>query len=852
MALGPGVKLGPYEILAPLGAGGMGEVYRAHDSRLAREVAVKVLPAGFASDPERLRRFEQEARAAGALNHPNVLAVHDTGHHEGSPYVVSELLEGQTLRERAAGGALPMRKAVEIGAQIARGLAAAHDKGIVHRDLKPENVFVTSDGQVKILDFGLAKLTQAERGEESQSPTEARGTDAGTVLGTVGYMSPEQVKGASVDHRSDIFSFGAILYELLSGRRAFRRETSAETMTAILREDPPDLTETNKALPPALERIVAHCLEKNPQERFASARDLAFDLEALSDKSSTSTAAQRARGARGASRRTLLAAGWLGSLVAAAAVAYWLGGRGVAGPQPRYEQLSFGHGTVFAAAFSPDGASVLYSARWNGKPERLYTLRLDLPIEQPLGFEGRLIGTAGGEVAFLREDKTLLRAPLSGGGLREVANGVLEADWSSDGTRFAITRSAGAKQVLEFPIGTVRHETVGDFMRIRTSPDGARVAFIENPSKSVVGGWIGIADANGVRRLTGERLLITTSLVWAPDGRELWFTEAEGTAFRIGAVSTSGRVRTLIRTAQAPVLQASSHDGRVLISLGEVRRMVAGRAAGDAVERDLTVRGFSQSWDISDDGRHYVVSDTVGGENQSAFLGSLDGAPLVRLGAGGPNSISPDGRSVAAWKSSPHEIGNHLVLLPTGAGEPRDVPRGSIRSYMDARFLRDGRRLLSSASEEGKPRRLFLQDLPDGLPTAVTPEGIFTEYAYSTPDGVWVAAGSDFQAAAYQLYPLAGGEPRPIPGLEKGDQPLRFSSDGRRLYVREDAGDTSKVRIATLDLASGRKVPWKVLSPADPAGVATIDYVYLTPDGSAYVYNYWRNLSDLFLVTSLK
>jgi eukaryotic-like serine/threonine-protein kinase len=847
MPLGPGAKVGPYEVLAPLGAGGMGEVYRARDERLARDVAVKVLPAGFTSDPERLRRFEQEARATGALNHPNILAVHDTGHHDGSPYVVSELLEGQTLRERAAGGALPVRKAVEIGAQIARGLAAAHDKGIVHRDLKPENVFVTSDGQLKILDFGLAKLTQAEGGAQSQSPTEARGTEAGTVLGTVGYMSPEQVRGVAVDHRSDIFSLGAILYELLSGRRAFRKETSAETMTAILREDPPDLTETGKAIAPALERIVSHCLEKNPQERFASARDLAFDLESLSEKSGATTT--RARVVAGRRRRWGTAAAWLASLAAAGATAFWIGQRAAARPHPRYEQLSFGHGSVVSARFSPDEAILLYTARWKGAPPRVYALRLDLQVEQPLGLEGRVVGVAAGEVAFLREE-TLLRAPLSGSGVREVANGVLNADWSSDGKRFAITRSAGAKQALEFPIGTMRHETVGFFQQVRISPDGTSVAYVENPSLGVIGGWIGIADAKGVRRLTGEGLLM--SIAWTPDGRELWFTEDEGRGYRIGAVSMSGRARTLLRTPQMPILHASSRDGRVLLSLGESRRMVAGRAAGDAVERDLTVRGYSQSWDISEDGRRYVVSDAVGGEEDlSAFLGSLDAAPLVRLGAGGPNSISPDGRAVVAWKASPRESGTHLVLLPTGAGEPRDVPRGSIRSYLDARFLPDGRRLLSSASEEGKPRRLFLQELPDGVPTAVTPEGIYTEYAHSTPDGAWVAAGSDFHAAAYQLYPLGGGEPRPIPGLEKGDQPLRFSADGRRLYVRESTLDMSKVRIATLDLASGRKLPWKVLSPADPAGVVRIDYVYLTPDGSAYVYNYVRNLSDLFLVTGL-
>ena len=288
LTLSAGTRLGPYEILAPIGAGGMGEVYRASDPRLGRAVAIKVLPASFSADPDRLRRFEQEARAAGVLNHPNITAVLDIGEdaQTGSPYVVQELLEGATLRERLEDGPLPLRKAIELAAQAARGLAAAHEKGIVHRDLKPENLFVTEDGRLKILDFGLAKLTQPEKGgPQTNLPTETAGTEPGIVMGTLGYMSPEQVRGRSADARSDIFSFGAILYEMLAGQRAFRGDSAADTMSAILREDPPDISVTNRNVTPGLERIVRHCLEKNPEERFHSAHDLAFDLQALSGAS---------------------------------------------------------------------------------------------------------------------------------------------------------------------------------------------------------------------------------------------------------------------------------------------------------------------------------------------------------------------------------------------------------------------------------------------------------------------------------------------------------------------------------------------------------------------------------------
>jgi serine/threonine protein kinase len=288
VTLAAGTKLGPYEILAPLGAGGMGEVYRAKDPRLGREVAIKVLPASFSADADRLRRFEQEARAAGILNHPNITAVYDIGSHDGAPYVVQELLEGETLRSALAGGKLSQRKAIDNALQIAHGLAEAHEKGIVHRDLKPENLFLTKDGRLKILDFGLAKLThQEEGGQATNLPTATGGTEPGVVMGTLGYMSPEQVKGRPADARSDIFSFGAILYEMLSGQRAFHGDSAAETMSAILREEPPDLSVTNQSISPGLERIVRHCIEKNAEQRFHSAHDVAFALEALSGVSAS-------------------------------------------------------------------------------------------------------------------------------------------------------------------------------------------------------------------------------------------------------------------------------------------------------------------------------------------------------------------------------------------------------------------------------------------------------------------------------------------------------------------------------------------------------------------------------------
>src|SRR5580693_5156560 len=293
MALPSGTKLGPYDIQSLIGAGGMGEVYRARDARLNRIVAIKVLPRSYSADADRLQRFVQEARSAAALNHPNILSIFDIGEDHGAPYIVSELLEGQTLRERIRSGSLSSRKAIDYALQAARGLAAAHEKGIVHRDLKPENLFITNDDRVKILDFGLAKLTRPEVDPDADAATVQVNTEPGQIMGTVGYMSPEQVRGKPADHRSDIFAFGSILYEMISGQHAFRGDSPADTMSAILKEEPPELSETSRNVPPALERIVRHCLEKIPAHRFQSAGDLAFNLETLTDSSAVSTVAAK-------------------------------------------------------------------------------------------------------------------------------------------------------------------------------------------------------------------------------------------------------------------------------------------------------------------------------------------------------------------------------------------------------------------------------------------------------------------------------------------------------------------------------------------------------------------------------
>ena len=386
MPLASGSRLGSYEIISPIGAGGMGEVYKARDARLNRDVAIKVLPDLFSRDPDRLARFEREAQAVAALSHPGILAIHDFGTSGETTYAVMELLEGETLRERLAGGSLPPRKAVEYGVQIARALAAAHDRGIIHRDLKPENLFITADDRAKILDFGLARqvTTAVVAGDQTYSPDASRQTTPGTVLGTMGYMSPEQVRGEAGDQRSDIFAFGAVLYEMVTGRRAFTGNTQAETISAVLRDEPADPLTVATGLPPAVARIIWHCLEKKPETRFRSAHDLAFALETVTGVSSSPMPASELSGKRGriGSWRTAAAV----AAITAVPLAFWGGRRtaepgGVSAPniQPKFTRLTFDQGQVSRALFAPDGHTILYSAKWLGQPSQLFLTRVDQP-----------------------------------------------------------------------------------------------------------------------------------------------------------------------------------------------------------------------------------------------------------------------------------------------------------------------------------------------------------------------------------------------------------------------------------------------------------------------------------------
>jgi len=848
MSLSPGAKLGPYEIVGAIGAGGMGEVYRARDARLARDVAVKVLPASFAEDAERLRRFEQEARATGALNHPNILAVYDIGEHEGAPYVVSELLEGEPLRQRIGATPLPQRKAIDYAVQIGRGLAAAHDKGIVHRDLKPDNVFVTNDGRVKILDFGLAKVTHPEALSEADSALPTGGppaTGAGTVLGTVGYMSPEQVRGRPVDHRSDIFSLGIVLYEMLTGQRAFRGDSAVETMNAILKEDPPPITESARSLPPALDRIVAHCLEKSPEERFQSARDVAFDLEALSGLSAQTLAASTQ-----SERSVWLKRAAAALALAALAAAVFFAGR-VSSPKgsgAEFEPLTFRRGDVQTARFAPDGRSVVYSAAWEGGELGLYTTQPGSPESRSLELPRASVSSISrnGEMALIFQGSrsVLARMPLGGGAPREVLERVEWADWGPDADSLAITRFEAGRSRLEYPIGKLLHEVGGALSDVRVSPAGDRIAFAEHPNTMDERGDVAVVDLEGRKTTLSAGWEDVGGLAWGPGGREVWFTaSAAGPDRSLYAVTLDGQLRRLAGVPGSLYLCDVAPDGRALVAHGTRRPAIVALPPGESEERELTWMDFSWLWDLSPDG-HRVLFDeegVAGGPGYAVYLRTTDGAPAVRLGKGGSFSLSPDG----AWALAHDLTKQTLLLLPTGPGEPRELSAQGIRSFSWAGWFPDGKRLLVSGFEEGKGVRLYQQPLDGGTPTPITPEGVAPARNTLSPDAKWVAWAHQDQLL---LYPVDGGEPRPVPGAEPEDRAVRWSADGRLLYVRQGR---LPLKLAAIDVATGHREALREFGPRDRVGVSSVTGFVLTPDAKHYAYGYMRSLFGLYLLKGI-
>ncbi|MGA9508927.1 MAG: WD40 repeat domain-containing serine/threonine protein kinase [Candidatus Sulfotelmatobacter sp.] len=848
-----GRVIGHYRIVEKIGAGAMGEVFRARDERLDREVALKLIRPASSANPDHLRRFELEARAAAALNHPNIVAIYDIGVDDGTPYIVCELLEGKTLRKRLSEGALPVPLAVDYSLQIVQGLIAAHQRRIIHRDLKPENLFVTTDGRIKILDFGVAKLQSAP--EESGRTVEELTTitKSGMVLGTVAYMAPEQLRGKPVDHRCDIFSVGAILYEMLAGRRAFRGETEVDTITAVLREDPPDSDLEQAGIPLQFRHIVRHCLEKEPENRFQSASDLGFALETLSDASGIRAARRRSTRVQASMLPWALVGIFLVAILGL--VATQLSRKPLF--TTTYQRLTFEEGTVYSARFTPDFQSIVYGAAWNQRPLQLFSTVGDSPLTQPLNVtdasllaiskRGELALTIhGAHKEHLKIEKgTLARAPLAGGSPRELLEDVAWADWGANGD-IAVVHHVDGRDQIEYPIGHVLYQGSGWISHIRLSPQDDRIAFINHLSLWDDRGSVWLVDHGGKVRTLSPVYDSADGLAWSSDGKEIWFTAAaSGYTRSLMAVNDAGKIRTILKIPAGLTLQDMAPDGRVLVSLDVERlAMATSTRAGKAV--DISWHDWDVAKDISRDGQSVLFEDAseAAGPNYSVAIRKIDGTPPVQLGEGSAGGLSPDGKwAISIITGSPGRI----ALYPIGPGQPRTIPvTGLERIYNgSSHFLADGKRITINGNERGHAVRCYFVDLESGKLTPVTPEGVTGGLV--SPDGRYIIANNGPVAA---VYPIAGGPPRPIPGFEPGLIPVQWSEDDSALYGYLPGQIPTKV--FKINLATGEKTLIQELQPETNAGLVSIAPVVVSRDGSRFAYSYYQVFSVLYVISGLR
>ena len=854
-----GDTIGRYLIRSKLGEGGMGEVYRAFDQKLNRDVALKLLPSAFSQDPDRLLRFEQEAQAAGALNHPNILAVHDVGMDNGSPYIVSELLEGEELREQLKNGALTQRKVLDYAKQIAEGLAAAHERGITHRDLKPENLFVTADGRVKILDFGLAKLRpQRNAPISSEIATQKQITDPGTVMGTVGYMSPEQVRGNEADHRSDIFSFGSILYEMLSGERAFQRETLAETMTAILKEEPRELSDVSMATNPQLDRIVRRCLEKKPERRFHSAHDLAFALEALSTPSGSVNQISTTQGS--VSRRNLFERerlGWLVALLAVIAAAVVLvfayfrtnSYRDTSVEVKQFTLASPPEGSLVmqtapAVMFSPNGSHIVSTVRISGKLQlidRQLSSAATRPIEGTQGATDPFFSPDGKWIGFFVGG--LLKKVLLSGGVPETlckADNARGGTWTTDGSiiftpgtdspLYRISAEGGGVEA----ISTIDSEAKERSHRWPSALPGGQAILFSVAYQT--GNPLDDANVAVLDRRTGKHRIIIKGGVFAryvAPGYIVYGRRSTLTAvpFDLKRLEVTGPPMTVQEN-----VEGLKSNGRVQFSISDNGDLtyVEGRADDprDAAQPLLWVdrRGVEQvlSGDpqryakprLSPDGHTLFVE--VAEPESAVWSYNMDRGTLTRVTYGGVSYgpiPSPDGK-LLAYQATRDGVAGAMVSQVDGNGEQRLT--STKRLHVPTSWTADGSAVVITAGAESGYLEVWLIPVTgDHTPQTLVQGPFNAGGARCSPDGHWLAYVAD-ESGRNEIYlrPYPQAGPRIQISAEGGTSPV-WSRNGRELFFRNGDQILAVSMTAGAQVVAGKpQVLFSKLIPEDASGPA--------------------------------
>jgi len=859
--LAPGVRLGPYEVLSVLGTGGMAEVYRARDTRLGRDVALKVVNESLAGSPDLARRFEQEARLAGSLNHPNVIAVYDVGHHQGATYFVTELLEGESLRHRLSGGPIPLHTALEWGAQMARGLAAAHARAVIHRDVKPDNVFITSDGHVKLLDFGIAKLTDRMREDgphdlmDSTATPTGGVTGPGSVLGTPGYMSPEQVRGDSIDARTDIFSLGAVLHEMLSGQRAFPGATAVESEYAILHSEPEPLP---SAVPPLVARVVLRCLEKDPARRLQSASDLAFDLE-LPSPTGPSGPVLRASPVLGR-RAAWLVAG--AGAVLAALLWFAVGYRRAPGaPLPDVEEVTLRWGAIGGARFLPDGR-VVYSGAFEGRPEELFVQPSGSTTAQALGLQDvRLLAASPtGELAVLLHPTflggftptgILAQVPSVGGTPRELAEDAPYADWSPAGD-LAVVRQSGASFVLDYPAGHTLFETKGWISNPRFSAKGDRIAFLHHPLAVDSLGEVVVTDLRGQTRTLSRRWATTNGLAWSPDDSEVWFTGGSYWENVVAAVSLGGSARELYRSLSRIRLEDVAKDGRVLITnlLDRLELVYVNDGGGSQ-----TVLSWADWNDplasLSANGEVLfsiprTPPTSEGFQPLWVMLRKVNGGPAQVLGEGAAQDLSADGR----WALVVSSDGTTLKALPTGVGQPRRIATHGLQ-LLRARWIPGGEDVLVSGRAPGDAHVRLYRLVGDATaPVRVSDAALSTlTLLQASADGRWAAVTDEDLRLV--VISVQDGTVLVVPRLGAKVVPRGWSAGGGLWVTEGGTSPGARARLLRLDPRTGTLLEERSIGPSDPGGAIGLVDLVLTPDGRQIAFTYRRTIGSLSIARGL-